>query len=119
METHVKLLGTFYIIIGVLGLVAAAILFTILVGAGLISGDGEALAVTTIVGASLGGLLGLISLPGIICGIGLLQRRYWARVLVLVLGCINLFNFPLGTALGIYTFWVLVHRDVEPIFAVN
>ena len=117
MENHVKLLGALYIILGVLGVAAAAILFIILVGAGLISGESDAIAATSIVGICLGGFISLISLPGIICGVGLLRRRYWARVLVLVLGCINLFNFPLGTALGIYTFWVLVHRDMEPIFA--
>jgi len=117
MESHVKLLGTLYIILGVLGLLAAELFFFVLLGAGLLSGDGEALAVTSIVGTSIAGLLTLVSAPGVICGIGLLQRKPWARVLVLILGCINLANFPLGTALGIYTLWVLINRDVEPIFA--
>lgn len=116
METHVKLLGWFYIGLGILGLFFALLLFTILFGAGLISGEGEAMAVTAIVGTVLGGCLSLVSIPGVICGIGLLQRKAWARVLVLVLGCINLVNFPLGTALGIYTLWVLINPDTEPIF---
>ena len=117
MESHVKLLGAFYIGLGILGLLGAALLFTILFGAGLISGEGEAMAVTAIVGTVLGGCVSLVSIPGVICGIGLLQRKAWARVLVLVLGCINLAIFPLGTALGIYTFWVLINPEVDPIFA--
>jgi len=117
VEKHVKLLGAFYIGLGALGLLGSALVFIILVGAGLLSGDGEALAITTLVGTVMAGLVSLISFPGVICGIGLLQRKSWARILALVLGCINLVNFPLGIALGIYTLWVLIHPDVEPIFA--
>lgn len=117
METHVKLLGIFYTVLGALGLLGSGILFIILVGAGLISGDGEALFVTTLVGTILGFLITMVSLPGVICGMGLIQRKSWARVMVLVLGVVNLAYFPLGTALGIYTLWVLIHHDVEPVFA--
>ena len=39
---------------------------------------------------------------------GLLQRAPWARVLVLVMAFVSLINMPLGTALGIYTLWVLL-----------
>jgi hypothetical protein len=45
---------------------------------------------------------------GFIAGWGLLQREPWARVLALVLGFISLFNIPFGTAVGIYTMWVLL-----------
>ncbi len=45
---------------------------------------------------------------GFIAGWGLLQREPWARILALILGFISLFNIPFGTALGIYTLWVLL-----------
>jgi hypothetical protein len=45
---------------------------------------------------------------GFIAGWGLLQREPWARVVTLVIGFISLFNIPLGTAIGIYTLWVLL-----------
>lgn len=38
----------------------------------------------------------------------LFQRESWARVLGIVLGCLALLRFPFGTALGIYTLWVLL-----------
>src|SRR5439155_1439776 len=38
---------------------------------------------------------------------GLFERQSWARILGLVLGILALLRFPLGTALGIYTLWVL------------
>jgi hypothetical protein len=45
---------------------------------------------------------------GFFAGWGLLQREEWARVVALVVGFIALLNVPIGTALGIYTLWVLL-----------
>jgi hypothetical protein len=46
---------------------------------------------------------------GFIAGWGLLQHESWGRLLALILGFIALFtNIPIGTALGIYTLWVLL-----------
>jgi hypothetical protein len=45
---------------------------------------------------------------GFLAGWGLLQRESWARVIALVLGFISLFNIPFGTAVGVYTLWVLL-----------
>jgi hypothetical protein len=45
---------------------------------------------------------------GFVAGWGLLQRESWARVVALVVGFVALLNVPLGTALGIYTLWVLL-----------
>jgi ABC-type spermidine/putrescine transport system permease subunit II len=39
---------------------------------------------------------------------GLLQREPWARMLTLVLAFVSLLNPPFGSALGIYTLWVLL-----------
>ena len=51
---------------------------------------------------------------GFIAGWGLLQHEGWARVVALVLGFISLFtNIPFGTALGIYTMWVLLPAESE------
>ena len=38
---------------------------------------------------------------------GLFQRQPWARMLGIILGVIMLIRIPFGTALGIYTLWVL------------
>jgi hypothetical protein len=57
--------------------------------------------------------LGIIVLAkaacGFIAGRGLLHRELWARTWVLVLAFISLFlNIPIGTAIGVYTMWVLL-----------
>ncbi len=45
---------------------------------------------------------------GFVAGWGLLKREPWARVVTLVLAFISLINFPFGTALGVYSLWVLL-----------
>lgn len=118
MKRHIDWLGYLYIALGVLGLLTAAFLFLVIAGGGLISGDPEAIFVTGLVATILAVFLTVISLPGIIVGYGLLKRRSWARILGLVLGFLNLFNIPLGTLLGVYTFWVLLQDEAEAQFAV-
>ena len=56
--------------------------------------------------------IGVIVLGKALCGFfagwGLLQREAWARVVAIVLAFISLFNIPFGTAIGVYTMWVLL-----------
>jgi hypothetical protein len=54
-----------------------------------------------------------IAAVGFFAGWGLLERAPWARVLSIVLACFSLFHVPLGTALGIYTLWVLLPESSE------
>ena len=56
---------------------------------------------------AIGLLVSAFAVAGAIAGWGLMARCPWARMLAIVLGCISLIHFPLGTALGIYTLWVL------------
>jgi hypothetical protein len=58
----------------------------------------------------------LLSLPGLIAGVGLLNLRPWARTLAIVLSALNLLHVPFGTALGIYGLWVLLQEETERIF---
>jgi hypothetical protein len=51
---------------------------------------------------------------GFFAGWGLLHREPWARILALVLAFVVMFiNIPLGTAVGVYTMWVLLPRESE------
>ncbi len=61
----------------------------------------------------LGAMAILMALTGFLAGFGLLERRPWARGLAIVLGVIALLHPPLGTALGIYTLWVLLPNESE------
>jgi len=56
-------------------------------------------------------LLGATMLLGFICGYGLLTKKSWSRMPTLVLSCISLLSFPIGTALGVYGLWILLNED--------
>jgi hypothetical protein len=116
MQTHVKILAWLYIVLGVLGILAAGIVVLVVAGGGLISGDRTAITVTTIVSLVIGGFLVMVSAPGIVAGIGLLSYQSWARILTLVLGILNLPGFPTGTALGVYTLYVLLDEETSHLF---
>ncbi len=117
MRQHIDILGYCYIALGVLGLLAALLAFFAIAGGGWLSGDSGAIAVTSTIATFVGGFLFIISVPNLIAGYGLLKRKSWARILALVLGFINLFNVPLGTILGAYTFWALLQDESERIFS--
>jgi ABC-type glycerol-3-phosphate transport system permease component len=46
----------------------------------------------------------------VLTGYALLTRQPWGRVLAIIFGVIALIHFPLGTAVGTYTLWVLAPR---------
>jgi hypothetical protein len=52
-------------------------------------------------------ILGLFGLAHLVLAWGLFERQPWARYLGLILGLLALVRFPFGTALGVYTIWVL------------
>jgi hypothetical protein len=54
---------------------------------------------------------------GFFAGWGLLQSAAWGRTMALVLGFVALFSVPIGTALGIYTLWVLLPAESEREYA--
>jgi len=61
--------------------------------------------------SALGLGISALAFAGVIAGWGLMAHSSWARMLAIVLGCISLIHMPLGTALGIYTLWVLLPQD--------
>lgn len=65
----------------------------------------------------LGSFLGMFFLAyaaaAFITAWGLMERRPWARVLAIVLAILALVHVPLGTALGIYTLWVMWPPESE------
>lgn len=111
MQKHIQLLGIIYIAYHVIGLVFAALIWGVLSSIGMMSGDPQAAGILTLVGTVIATLLFTLSAPGVVGGIGILKGWWWSRYLVLLLGCLNLIRIPLGTILGIYTFWVLMQDE--------
>jgi hypothetical protein len=124
MAQHVKILGILHIVFGGLGVLAAIVMLLIFGSiAGLVGITDQApeslkaVPILSAIGGILFIVLLVVSLPGLIGGIGLLQFRPWARILVIVLSAFDLLSVPpLGTALGIYGFWVLLSQETEQLF---
>jgi hypothetical protein len=107
MKQHVQALGWLYIVLGLLGVLGALAVFGLFTGIGILSGDIMGFGILGVLGAVAGFYLLIVSLPALIVGVGLLQDwGGWVIILAVILGILNLANFPLGTALSIYTFWV-------------
>ena len=116
MKEHVTILGALYIAFSAQGILAATIVLVAVAGGGFLSGDPDAIIITSSVGVTISSLLFFLAIPGLIGGIGLLKRLPWSRYVVFVLGCFNLMVVPFGTALGIYTIWVLVKPEAIALF---
>ncbi|HTT63245.1 MAG TPA: zinc ribbon domain-containing protein [Bryobacteraceae bacterium] len=109
---HVRLLGIFWIALSAFHLIPGLVLLSF-------SGHGSWFLPPEVPGF-VHGILGVVawillgsSILGLAAGWGLLQREPWARTLAIVMACLSLINMPLGTALGIYTLWVLLPAASE------
>ena len=116
MEKHVTIVASLQIGFSALGILAAIIVFVVLRNVWAVVDDYEAERVLRIVAAWVPLFLIVISLPGLIGGIGLFLRQGWARILTLIVAAFGLLNIPIGTALGIYTIWVLVQPETTKLF---
>ncbi len=121
MERHVVILGWLHICCSLFLVVIAGLVFMLLSGigvfAGIAEGDWEALPILSIVALFVVALMSVLAAPGIIGGVGLLKRQRWARVLVIIIGIFDLLNPPIGTAIGIYTLWVLMSHETDYVFS--
>jgi len=112
MEQHVKIVSILNIINGFIAILGGVICFLALAGIGWMTNDAVATTILKVVGFIIGSIFILIGLPGVIGGFQLLKQKESGRILTLISGFINLVNFPIGTALGVYTIWVLFHDDI-------
>ena len=122
MQDHVKVLAVLHIVLGALGVLIGLGIFAVVGGvAGLVQldGDDDADQVVPLLGAAGGFVLIVmlvLSVPGIIAGIGLLSFQPWARILTIVLSILDLVNIPFGTILGVYGLWVLLATESARLF---
>jgi hypothetical protein len=117
MKKHVTIVGSIHIGFAVLGLMAAVVVLTALSFArAFVQDDNVAQTVLRFLSISLPILIGSLSTLGLVAGIGLLVYRPWARYLIIVISILDCVNIPFGTALGIYSIWVLIQDDTVKLF---
>jgi hypothetical protein len=124
MAQHVKILGILHIVFGSLGILGAVVVLAVFGGLSAFvnmsdrTTDLPAPIALGAIGIFVFFLVLVISLPGFIIGIGLVQFRPWARVAGIVISALDLLGFPFHTLLGIYGLWVLLNRETEQMFGV-
>jgi len=116
MEKHVTFVAAINIAFGALGIFLAFIVFFGCIFAGTIADDPDAMHVLSIVGPAVALFFLVTSLPELIGGFGLLKYRPWARILILIVACLDLIFIPIGTIIGIYELWVLLQDDTAKLF---
>lgn len=124
MRTHLTVVAVLHLVLNAL-CVLGGLLFigAWLVGATLLGGaagaehgaaqGGLAAALLSLPGVLIGCGLLAPGLPGFLGGIGLLRGRSWARWVLVVVSVLQLPNVPLGTALGVYSLWVLLNPETD------
>ena len=116
MEKHINIVAALQIGLSIFGIIAGIIILVVLSLVGGFVDDRDASFVLHLVGGILSFFMFLLSVPGIIAGIGLLGKKEWARILTLILSVLNLMNVPIGTAVGAYSIWALVQDETVAIF---
>lgn len=109
---NIKLLAILWMVVSGIRLIPGLFMVTVLGGAASILPE----EVPAFVPALLHGIGVFIiagAAIGLLAGWGLLEHQPWARMLAIVLGFLSLIEPPFGTAIGIYTLWVLLPAQSE------
>jgi hypothetical protein len=118
MKKHVSLVAALHIGYSIMLFIGAFVVFFALKFAfSMVSpGDETALTVIQFVGKVIPVMLFVFAIIGLIGAIGLLNYKKWGRILVLVISALDCTHIPLGTLLGVYSFWALMQDDTIKLF---
>jgi hypothetical protein len=109
LERHLQILGILWMAIGAVFLIPALGLMVFGRGIHFVIHDRAPLpTLFPLFMYIAGGSLLILAAGGFCVGLGLIERQPWARVVAIILGVLALLHPPFGTALGIYTLWVLL-----------
>jgi hypothetical protein len=117
MEKHINIVAALQIGLSIFNLLIAFLIFTVLKLVGGFVDDANGATILSLIADILAIVFIIISVPGILAGMGLYKRKEWARVLTLILSVIEIFSFPFGTAIGIYSIWALIQPETIAEFA--
>ena len=117
MRSHINLLGLLQLTWGGMGLLLGASLLLLAIGAAAIArattGDPLTAGFTALLFVVFATALALAGWANLWTGSAIRRYRSAGRTGALMIAVMNLFVLPFGTALAIYTFWVLLNNDVR------
>jgi len=112
LERHLRTVGILWMVAGVLWLIPSLVLMGFSHVPRIFDMD-DRFAHTFMppMMLSFGAFFLLIAISGIFMGWGLMNHERWARITAIILSVLALLHPPFGTALGVYTLWVLLPAD--------
>lgn len=120
MPIHLDVLGRLHVLLGGFAVLAGASLLILTAGTSMALVELDESGGTALAGVWILFWCGVVMAVGgaalILTGRGLARRRPAGRVGALVLAVPNLLIVPFGTALSVYTFWVLLNDDARRAF---
>ena len=129
MEKHVTLVGILNIVYRSLAIIGALVLFVLAFGFGYFMEfisrfnhkemheiPPEVLNIVPIILAFVGVLIMIFSIAGIIGAVGVIKKKEWGRITLLIVSFFSLLSIPLGTILGVYSIWVLLNDETIRLF---
>lgn len=118
MNTHVKVISVIDIVLGSVTILAGVALLIAFLTSAAAFNQASTVAAGALMGATLFASTFLIALGilGIVVGIKLVEYESWARVAQIIFGVLQLFNFPLGTAFGVYSLWAMFSDEGSALF---
>ncbi|MFW5700058.1 MAG: hypothetical protein ACOCWM_00075 [Cyclobacteriaceae bacterium] len=111
---HYRVLGILYIVYGIINLLIITFSFyavdTIF---RLLEVDQEAITIIHAIGYPLGIAIAIICILLVLAGATVNPYREGSKIFILILGCLIVFSFPLGTILGVYAIVTYVSEHNE------
>jgi hypothetical protein len=109
VKKHVRAVTVLHLISSIIAVIAAPVLTILAIVIVTSQKPDEAPLIISLVPILL--LLSIMSIPHLIGAIGLLKWKSWGRILVIIYSCIYLIGFPIGTAIGVYSLWILLKKE--------
>jgi hypothetical protein len=129
MEKHISLVGILNIVYESLSILGAFVLFVIAMSFryffqfisryshhGMDEIPPEIIDIVPFILTVIGIFLLIFSIIGLIAAIGVLKKKEWGRITMLVMSFFNLIRIPLGTILGVFTIWALLNDETIRLF---
>jgi hypothetical protein len=129
MEKHISLVAILNIVYRSMAIIGAIVLFCLAYGFSFLMRfishfnhneiqdiPAEVFGIVQIVLAVIGILILIFAVVGIIGAIGVLRKKEWGRITLLIVSFFSLLSIPLGTILGVYSIWVLLNDETIRLF---
>ena len=124
-EEHNKILGIMHLVYGgmhALSLVVMLFVFLIMgitIPFGFSGRDAPPAALFAVIGIIVFVFMLVLTIPPFVAGYGFLKRKQWSKVAGVISACLALLSVPMGTALGVYTFWFLFGEKGRQMYSRN